>query len=90
MPRSREQIGLSFAPVVRETAPAVVNIYTRKISRRSPADHLGLRRGDIIASIADEPIAGVDQLENSLYRLPRTWRLEIDRGGRRLGVTIDS
>jgi Do/DeqQ family serine protease len=30
VPRSRTQIVLSFAPVVREAAPAVVNIYTRK------------------------------------------------------------
>jgi Do/DeqQ family serine protease len=30
VPRSREQIALSFAPVVRQAAPAVVNIYTRK------------------------------------------------------------
>lgn len=59
-----------------------------RISRRSPADRLGLSRGDVIASIADEPITGVDQLEGSLYRLPATWRLEIDRRGRRLGVTI--
>ncbi len=30
VPASREQITLSFAPVVRSSAPAVVNIYTRK------------------------------------------------------------
>ena len=59
-----------------------------RISRRSPADRLGLRRGDVITSIAEQTIASVDQLEDSLYRLPQAWRLEIDRGGRRLGVTI--
>ncbi len=59
-----------------------------RISRRSPAARLGLRRGDVIANVADEPITSVDQLEESLYRLPPAWRLEIDRGGRRLGVTI--
>lgn len=31
VPASREQISLSFAPVVREAAPAVVNIYTKRI-----------------------------------------------------------
>jgi serine protease Do len=30
VPRSREQIALSFAPVVREAAPAVVSVYSRK------------------------------------------------------------
>ncbi|NNF80543.1 MAG: Do family serine endopeptidase [Rhizobiales bacterium] len=33
VPSSRAEIGLSFAPVVKETAPGVVNIYTRKIVR---------------------------------------------------------
>lgn len=59
-----------------------------RISRRSPADRLGLRRGDAIAIIEGEPITSVGQLENSLDGLPAAWRLEIDRGGRRLGVTI--
>jgi serine protease Do len=36
VPRSREQIALSFAPVVRAAAPAVVNVYTRKALSRSP------------------------------------------------------
>src|SRR5271154_6038080 len=30
-PQSREQIQLSFAPIVKQVAPAVVNIYTRKV-----------------------------------------------------------
>ncbi|MTJ81611.1 MAG: Do family serine endopeptidase [Telmatospirillum sp.] len=33
VPQSREQLQLSFAPVVRQAAPAVVNIYTRKVVR---------------------------------------------------------
>jgi Do/DeqQ family serine protease len=33
VPDSREEIQLSFAPLVRKAAPAVVNIYTRKIVR---------------------------------------------------------
>ncbi len=38
-PTSRDQIMLSFAPVVRKVAPAVTNIYSRKVERsraRSP------------------------------------------------------
>ncbi len=31
LPDSRAEIRLSFAPLVRQTAPAVVNIYTRKV-----------------------------------------------------------
>jgi len=33
VPQSREQMQLSFAPVVKQVAPAVVNIYTRKVVR---------------------------------------------------------
>jgi len=32
-PASREQVRLTFAPVVRQVAPAVVNIYTKRIVR---------------------------------------------------------
>lgn len=59
-----------------------------RISRRSPAGSLGLRRGDVIASVADQPIRSVADLTDALYHLPTAWRLEIDRGDRRLGVTI--
>ena len=31
VPASRQQITLSFAPVVKQVAPAVVNIYTRTV-----------------------------------------------------------
>lgn len=31
LPDSRQQISLSFAPLVKQTAPAVVNIYTRRV-----------------------------------------------------------
>ena len=33
LPQTREQIQLSFAPVVRKAAPAVVNIFTRRVVR---------------------------------------------------------
>ena len=59
-----------------------------RVARRSPADRLGLRRGDVIATIDDRPIRNVAALTDALYDLPSAWRLEIDRGDRRLGVTI--
>ncbi|WP_417522923.1 trypsin-like peptidase domain-containing protein [Marinovum sp.] len=38
VPQSRAEISMSFAPLVREAAPAVVNIYARRVveARRSP------------------------------------------------------
>jgi serine protease Do len=37
VPTSQQQIQLSFAPVVRQVAPAVVNIYTRKVIQEQMA-----------------------------------------------------
>ena len=34
VPASKDQIQISFAPLVKKAAPAVVNIYTRKVVRR--------------------------------------------------------
>lgn len=33
VPQSREQVSLTFAPVVRQTAPAVVNVFTKRVVR---------------------------------------------------------
>ncbi len=38
VPRSRAQIAVSFAPVVRRVAPAVVNVYARKRARNGPEE----------------------------------------------------
>ena len=35
VPESREQVQLSYAPLIREVAPAVVNIYTKRTVRQS-------------------------------------------------------
>ena len=59
-----------------------------RIIRRSPAARLGLRRGDVIASVAGHSIENVTELADTLSNLPAVWRLEIIRGGRQLGVTI--
>jgi serine protease Do len=36
VPKSRADIALSFSAVVKKAAPAVVNVYSRKIIERSP------------------------------------------------------
>ncbi|MGI9434385.1 MAG: Do family serine endopeptidase [Geminicoccaceae bacterium] len=59
-----------------------------RVGRRTPADRIGLRRGDVIESVADQPVGSVRELQDSLYNLPSSWRLAIDRGGRHLGVTL--
>ena len=68
IPDSREQVMLSFAPLVREASPAVVNVFTRKaVRRRGPASQLFndpfFRQffGDALGSV--EPR---ERIENSL------------------------
>ncbi|MEY2882532.1 MAG: hypothetical protein RL490_256, partial [Pseudomonadota bacterium] len=36
MPNSPAQVSLSFAPIVKQTAPAVVNVYTARVDRTRP------------------------------------------------------
>jgi serine protease Do len=40
VPGSRAELGLSFAPVVRQVAPAVVNIYARRVVAQRPVSPL--------------------------------------------------
>ncbi|WP_414833438.1 DegQ family serine endoprotease [Afifella sp. YEN Y35] len=37
VPQSREEISLSFAPIVKKAAPAVVNVYAKQIVRTAPS-----------------------------------------------------
>ena len=41
IPQTRSEITLSFAPVVKQAAPAVVNIYTRKVVQRRASPFAG-------------------------------------------------
>ncbi len=66
VPGSRAEITLSFAPVVRKAAPAVVNIYTRKVVERSISPFAGdpfFERlfGDMFKGVPSRP-----RIENSL------------------------
>jgi len=36
VPQSRQQVMLSFAPLVKQSAPAVVNIYTKTVVKARP------------------------------------------------------
>ena len=41
LPESREEIQLSFAPLVREASPAVVNVYSERLVRQSANPYAG-------------------------------------------------
>lgn len=40
IPETREEIALSFAPLVKAVAPAVVNIYTKRVVEARPRSPL--------------------------------------------------
>jgi serine protease Do len=60
-----------------------------EVDRGTPAARLRLRRGDLIRAIAEEPIDDVAELRTLLARRALPWRLEVERGGRGLAVTIE-
>ncbi|MBV0912870.1 trypsin-like peptidase domain-containing protein [Anianabacter salinae] len=62
LPGSRAEIGLSFAPVVKEAAPAVVNIYARRIV----AERLSPFASDPFFSGVFGPPRTVERVQNSL------------------------
>ncbi|MCU0828563.1 MAG: trypsin-like peptidase domain-containing protein [Tabrizicola sp.] len=62
VPRSAEEIALSFAPVVQETAPAVVNIYARQLVQ----DRDNPFAGDPFFDQFFQGMGGPARVENSL------------------------
>jgi len=73
VPESRAEIQLSFAPVVRRAAPAVVNIYTRKLVERR------------VSPFADDPF--FREFFGDMFRaLPGRRRIENSLGS---GVILD-
>ena len=59
-----------------------------KVDRATPAAQLRLRRGDLIRTVAEEPIDDVAELKAVLRERPLPWRLEVERAGQRLAVVI--
>ena len=59
-----------------------------EVAPRTPSARLGLRRGDIIVSVNEKRILGVEALEDALGAGPGLWRLAVQRGDRILNVAI--
>ncbi len=60
------------------------------VAPRSPASYYGLRAGDILGAVADEPIKTVKDMRRVLdeYDASRRWPVAIKRGNRRIVTTI--
>jgi serine protease Do len=59
-----------------------------EVDRGSPADRIRIRRGDLIRAVAEAHIENVAALKTIVAERPLPWRLEVERAGRRLAVTI--
>ena len=58
------------------------------VARGSPAERLGLRKGDVVMSVNDEPIDRVNTLQRALERAKGTWTLSIRRDDRVLTTRV--
>ena len=63
VPQSPVEIHLSFAPLVKKAAPAVVNIYARRVTEGRPSPlpasrflAAGFQEGDVITAVAGMPV----------------------------------
>jgi S1-C subfamily serine protease len=59
-----------------------------KVDAPTPVARLRLRRGDLIRTVAAQPVEDVAQLKTILRGRPLPWRLEVERAGRKLAVVI--
>jgi S1-C subfamily serine protease len=55
-----------------------------------PAVHAGLREGDLILALDDQPVAGIDDLYQllSVDRIDVPCRIELLRDGRRMSIEM--
>jgi S1-C subfamily serine protease len=63
VPQSPVEVHLSFAPLLKQAAPAVVNIYARRVTEARSSTHpaspllaAGFQEGDVITAVAGMPI----------------------------------
>ena len=70
-----EEIGLSLP----ESGVVILDV-----ARRSPARSINLARGDIVLSVNDRTVSDTADLAALTAQPSRLWRVEINRGGRRI------
>lgn len=79
-PALAQDLGLAF------NAKGVV---VTDVKSGSPADYLGLRKGDVIVSLNGTAIDNVDTFRKLASTQPRGWRIVIKRNGRVIRTYID-
>jgi S1-C subfamily serine protease len=54
----------------------------------SPAQSVGLRRGDVVVSVNNEKVARTKDLARLAKTVSRIWRVTIERGGRQISAVF--
>ncbi|MGF9695271.1 MULTISPECIES: DegQ family serine endoprotease [unclassified Rhizobium] len=59
-------------------------VVVTEVVRNSPAARLGFQAGDILISVNGDPVPSTKGLEALVEENPGVWRVEIERGGKRI------
>ncbi|WP_367198102.1 DegQ family serine endoprotease [Amorphus sp. 3PC139-8] len=78
-PAVAEEVGLDFGDA---------GVVVAAIESGSPAQRIGLRRGDVIVDLNGTDIDSTRTLDGLIDERPRVWRLTIDRDGRTLQMAF--
>lgn len=80
---------VAFAAAFKFAAPDPNRVMITGVVAGSPAESAGMLRGDIITSVADEPVSGFESLQTAIAaRLGQPVALEVDRKGQSLTVEL--
>jgi Do/DeqQ family serine protease len=66
--------------------PGAEGVAILDVANGSPAQRFGFRRGDVVVSVNDKPIAKTRDLDLATKQESRVWKLVLMRGGQRLAV----
>ncbi len=96
--QSQEVLGMALEPITDKTREAlkleddIKGVLIASVDRDSPAGERGLRRGDVILSITQEPVTSVDQALKRIEVLRKKGRksilLKIIRQGNTAFITV--
>jgi len=66
--------------------PGAEGVAILAVANGSPAQRFGFRRGDVVVSVNEKPIAKTSDLDAATKQESRVWKLILTRGGQRLAV----